>query len=275
MKRGEGFRNHEGCIYPVYFKPLDQIIYQNPIKEEFKDITDEMVSGIYPWYCISNYGRIWHKYLGQFLNINIDSKGYSYKPLATINGAKVERVHRLVLMAFDPRPNSNELVVNHIDGNKCNNIITNLEWTTYSGNTIHAYNNGLMPRTHASKYDDPVLIHSICQDIQNGISSQDISNKYNIPIDLVDSIKYKKAHREISDQYTFQVTKYRTQLTEEQIKMICEYFSINPKMDNTRKIYYDALKSIGINNPEFNLVLSVQRIYTRRLFKNISDNYKW
>ena len=117
MKRGEGFRNHEGCIYPVCFYPLDHILYHDPIKEELRDITDDMVPGIYPWYSISNYGRIWHKYLGEFLNINIDTKGYSYKPLATIYGAKVVRVHRLVLMAFDPRSNSNELVVNHIDAN--------------------------------------------------------------------------------------------------------------------------------------------------------------
>ena len=275
MKRGEGIKNHEGCIYPIYFIPSDQILYQNPIKEELKDITDDMVSGIYPWYAISNYGRIWHKYLGVFLNINIDTKGYSYKPLATINGAKVVRVHRLVLMAFNPNPNQNELLVNHIDGNKCNNIITNLEWTTYSGNAIHAYEHNLISRTHACKYDDPALIHLICQAIQNGVSNQDISISYNVPFDLIDSIKYKKAHREISDQYVFQTNKYRTQLTEEQIKMICEYFSTHPKMDSTRKIYYDALQYIGINNPEFNLVLSVQRIYSRRLFKNISDNYRW
>lgn len=58
-------------------------------------------------------------------------------------GKKTMRLHRLVMMAFNPVDNMEELEVNHIDGNKCNNDLSNLEWCTRSENQQHAYRTGL------------------------------------------------------------------------------------------------------------------------------------
>lgn len=55
---------------------------------------------------------------------------------------KYASVHRLVAKAFLPNPN-NYPVVNHRDGNKYNNHVSNLEWVTYSENNLHALRTGL------------------------------------------------------------------------------------------------------------------------------------
>jgi len=51
-----------------------------------------------------------------------------------------ERVHRLVMLAFVPNENADSLFVDHIDGNKSNNNLSNLRWVTPSENSQHAHN---------------------------------------------------------------------------------------------------------------------------------------
>ena len=96
-------------------------------------------------YYISNLGRIRGR-SGKIMKLYKNNKNpylHICVPIAGRNSKqKILKVHREVAKAFIPNPN-NYPVVNHLDGNKLNNIVTNLEWCTDSENSIHAYKTGL------------------------------------------------------------------------------------------------------------------------------------
>jgi hypothetical protein len=69
-------------------------------------------------------------------------KGYAGITLSNGKNKICTNIHRLVALAFIPNPN-NKPCVNHIDGTKQNNCVSNLEWVTWAENIQHAYDNGL------------------------------------------------------------------------------------------------------------------------------------
>lgn len=74
---------------------------------------------------------------------SIDSKGYRYIDIKDKNGKRrCPKVHRLVALAFLENKYKKPQI-NHIDGVKLNNDISNLEWVTNSENQLHAYKIGL------------------------------------------------------------------------------------------------------------------------------------
>jgi HNH endonuclease/NUMOD4 motif/AP2 domain len=69
-------------------------------------------------------------------------KGYLYLQMFVKDVQFRDSLHRLVAKAFIPNP-ERKRTVNHIDGNKANNHVSNLEWATYSENLLHAHATGL------------------------------------------------------------------------------------------------------------------------------------
>lgn len=76
--------------------------------------------------------------------------GYKYVTVYANNVSKKLYVHRLMAELYIPNP-ENKRTVNHIDGDKHNNNLSNLEWHTDSENIQHAYDNGL---NHGSNITD-------------------------------------------------------------------------------------------------------------------------
>jgi hypothetical protein len=72
--------------------------------------------------------------------------GYKFVKLNKGKSSKTTAVHRLVALAFIPKPDGCNCV-NHIDGNKTNNHVSNLEWTTQSENMKHAWRTKLCTGT--------------------------------------------------------------------------------------------------------------------------------
>ena len=113
-------------------------------------------------YLVSNKGRVksLYKSLGsvknssdgnEFISLINHSEGYKCVALSHNGMTKRFFVHRLVAEAFIPNPN-NLPQVNHIDGNKQNNCVSNLEWCTARENIRHAIDTGLIPYGVRSPY---------------------------------------------------------------------------------------------------------------------------
>lgn len=107
---------------------------------EWKDVVED------PNYEVSIYGEVYSKRTHKQLSQGDDGSGYPMVVLCGPYGTRTRKVHRLVAEAFIPNP-YNKREVNHIDGNKRNNKVTNLEWVTHQENIQHAFRTGLEVRS--------------------------------------------------------------------------------------------------------------------------------
>ncbi|WP_139925238.1 HNH endonuclease [Hymenobacter sp. DG01] len=95
-------------------------------------------------YYVSSCGAVYSSLKERCLAVADNGIGYQQVFLKLDNGLdKWRKLHRLVAGRFIPNP-ENKPDANHLDGNKKNNDVSNLEWVTKSENTRHAYATGLM-----------------------------------------------------------------------------------------------------------------------------------
>lgn len=111
---------------------------------ELREFSEEWVPIVdFPNYAVSNTGevlsRVRDTLLAQSLNT---STGYIHVCLWKNGKGYVRTVHRLVALHFLDLPYET-VEVNHKDGNKTNNHVSNLEWLTRSENHRHAYRTGI------------------------------------------------------------------------------------------------------------------------------------
>lgn len=106
-------------------------------------------------YHVSNLGNIINTKTNKPLVKGV-KMGYHYVNLSgSEDQKKSARLHILVAKAFIPNTDSAKKFVNHIDGNKLNNTVSNLEWITPQNNVKHAYDNQLLKafERRVCKYD--------------------------------------------------------------------------------------------------------------------------
>lgn len=150
------------------------------MNERWKDII-----GYEGLYKVSNFGRIKTvsrvrvngraviKSKSIFRKTHISKEGYAHLTLTKDNNLKNHMVHRLVSIHFIKNPDGKE-DVNHIDGNKLNNHVSNLEWCTQKENSQHALKNKLFKPKIKISND---TVNRIRKD-SNKMSAWDISKKY-------------------------------------------------------------------------------------------------
>lgn len=109
---------------------------------------EKQISLLYPnlkdCYWITDQGEIYNKNTGNILKKKVERDGYvRVSMMKKEGGTTYLQLHRILMMAFKPVSNMQKLQVNHIDGNKQNNNLSNLEWVSPQENIHHAIKTGL------------------------------------------------------------------------------------------------------------------------------------
>lgn len=172
-------------------------------------------------------------------------------------------VHRLVAMLYIPNP-ENKPEVNHIDGNKHNNHVDNLEWVTRKENMQHAADNNLIRRGPQSATADLSAwqVHAICRRLVEGHRVKDIVGMFGVSQPVISSIRGKYRYIDIASLYDFP-PKSRT-LSDDTVHWICSMMQAGKsnreiaKLSKT-KFYKGALR----------------KIRSREAYRDISDMYQF
>ena len=107
---------------------------------------------------------------GQDIKLSNDRYGYAKVKFRNQGKFKNHSVHVLVATVFIDNP-ENKPQVNHIDGNKLNNNVDNLEWVTAQENSIHASNTGLNDNAYAATSKPVNQLHKQTGELINEFSS--------------------------------------------------------------------------------------------------------
>ena len=217
-------------------------------------------------YLVDEQGEIYNaktlKKKAQFVNRD----GYKVIDIYVNNKATRYTMHRIVAIAFIPNP-ENKPCVNHIDGNKQNNKVSNLEWVTYSENAKHAVAMGLV-RSRKGEENNMAKItdeqaRMVCEMLRDGLRNRDIYDRTGISKHIVKQIRSGKIWKHIYKDYVF--VEKPSLLSESTVRWICERLHEGLRICEVVRL---------AENPRIDKT-KVRRIKARELYKEISKDYKF
>ena len=124
----------------------------------------------------------------------LDRDGYKRVTLILNGKSKHYSVHRLVATTYLINE-GNKPEVNHIDGNKLNNDLSNLEWVTRSENTKKAYDNKQLVALGKPKLT-PELVKEIRENKEN-LNREQLARKYNVSCGCIQHIRRGRTWKNI------------------------------------------------------------------------------
>lgn len=157
-------------------------------------------------YDISNLGRLRNNKTGNILKTRKINKGGYFGTVVTLGSKKQSKmivVHRAVAEMFIPNP-ENKPQVNHIDGNKSNNCVDNLEWVTPKENTCHAIMTGLTNNVGCNNgqskltNEDVVYIREYYKPNSREFSYNALAKKFGVSKPVIVDIVKRRSYKNIS-----------------------------------------------------------------------------
>lgn len=149
----------------------------------------------FPGYFVTAEGKVWSSFRFGYMSPVVSSEGYHSVHLRSGDGkGYTAQISRLVAKCFIPNP-ENKPEVNHIDCDKSNNSVHNLEWVHAYENMQHALEHGLRKRCVSDEQ-----IHGICMALERGVRMRDIMVEFGVPKHAITGIK-EGCHNRISQLY--------------------------------------------------------------------------
>lgn len=215
-------------------------------------------------------GTVINNETGEVVNTWLHRTGYYYVNIPKNKSYKLTSVHRVVADAWSHNSKPDvKTDVNHIDGNKQNNMPSNLEWCTRKENMRHAFDTGLVKtRSPSCGEDSHWNLHSeekvreMCKLMQEGMRIVDVARSYNVCPNYLNDIKSGRCWKKVTKDYKFPVLKKRL-LSEVTVRWICREIVNGLK---TKDIVQKA-KNINVT------AKNVDNIRYRSCHRSISKEY--
>ena len=228
-------------------------------------------NGIPTTYLVSSKGYVINtRYRGKYVQKMKEELNHGYKRVTLfIDGKRIhKRVHRLVAEAFIPNPKKLP-VVDHIDNDKTNNDMSNLQWLTFEENTQKAYHDNLM--LAGEDHPKSTLKNSTVRNISEmaislKYSPQELCEKFNITGSVLSAIIHKRQWKKITVYYDFQpyIDKYGSNVIDKKtVILVAKLLS--------KKKYSNKLISIMTDVP----VATVSDIKNRKSHSKITAKFNF
>lgn len=174
------------------------------MEEIWKDI-----NGYEGLYKVSNLGKVINSQ-GRIKSTYVNNKGYCCLSLYKDSKEKHFTLHRLVAETFIPNPNGLEQI-NHLDGNKLNNRVSNLEWCNQGENYRHGMSNFYYSHNenhYFSKLSNE-QVRCIPTLLISGLTISTVAKILGINNSSLRAIINKVSYRELGLDFNFVITKYK------------------------------------------------------------------
>lgn len=259
--------------------------------EDWLPINRELYPQIKPYYWISSKGRVYSIKTSTILKTrHLDPTKHSspyYKvalqvSMMNVSFSQTFPIHRLMLSTFNPVDGMDKLLVNHKDGNKLNDELSNLEWCTASENTIHALNIGLYKPVYGEDHVCATITEETAKRIielllERKYTQGQIADMLGTTKSIVSSIASKTSWKHLSQNVDFSSLKHKlpTKFTYSELLKCCEYFDKNKKPDNKsiRQHCIDAIKYANSTNFSEGCINSIRALYTKERYTYLSENF--